>query len=108
MKVDIVVSPEKADSQIQAAASIIDGFSFLPGERYAEYHTGDRIAAYGLTALIAGGIGAAVVKSGILTGVFKALGKMFIFIAVAIVAFLRRILDAIKSVFRKKEPTATG
>ena len=33
-------------------------YSFKPGGLYAEFRAGDKIAKYGLTALVAGGVGA--------------------------------------------------
>ena len=46
---------------------------FKAGSRYAEFGQGDKIAAYGLTALVAGGAGAALAKSGLLSKMWKAI-----------------------------------
>jgi len=45
---------------------MIGGFSYSSGYKYAEWRSGDKVAAYGLTALVAGGAGVALVKSGLL------------------------------------------
>jgi uncharacterized membrane-anchored protein len=51
---------------------LLAGYSFRAGNTYAEFQPGsDRIAEIGLTALIAGGAGAALVKSGLLARLWK-------------------------------------
>ncbi len=51
---------------------LLAGYSFRPGNTYAEFQPGrDRMADVGLTALIAGGAGAALVKSGLLARLWK-------------------------------------
>lgn len=106
MNVNIVVSPEYAATQIMSAENVISGFSFSAGERYAEFRAGDRVAEIGLTALIAGGVGAAVVKSGVLTGLLKALWKVVAVVAVAIAAFFKRFFDSILGLFRREKNAA--
>jgi uncharacterized membrane-anchored protein len=44
----------------------IGGFDFTTGNKYAEWTTGDKVAEYGLAALVVGGAGALAAKSGIL------------------------------------------
>src|SRR5436305_1948195 len=62
-----------------------------PRERYSEFRSGDRVAQFGLGALVLGGAAAVAVK----TGAGKALGKFLIYGAVAaggtILAFLRKL-----------------
>ena len=63
---------------------------------------GDRVAEYGLTALVAGGVGAAAVKSGLLGKIWKAL----VFAVLAVGAALKRFFA---SVFGSKaEKTEAG
>ncbi len=53
---------------------LLTAHSFLPGNRYAEFVRGkDDIAKVGLTALVVGGAGAALVKSGLLVRLWKVL-----------------------------------
>ena len=47
------------------------GYEFVTGEKYAEFKSGDRMAEYGLAALVVGGAAAAAAKAGL----FKSLGK---------------------------------
>lgn len=83
-----------ADADALAAAvprvdALLDGYRFTPGSTYAEFVPGkDKLAQYGLTALVVGGAGAALVKSGLLAKLWKP-------IAVALVAFgagIKRVL----------------
>jgi uncharacterized membrane-anchored protein len=71
MHADLVVSPQGYGEAVGLFASLLGGFSYSQGNRYAEWHAGDRVAAYGLTALIAGGAGAIAVKTGLLAKFWK-------------------------------------
>jgi uncharacterized membrane-anchored protein len=79
---------------------ILDAFSYKQGNRYAEFRPGDKLAKYGLAALVAGGAGAVAVKTGLLAGLFKILakgGKAIVLLVVGAVAaigrFLRRLFQ---------------
>jgi uncharacterized membrane-anchored protein len=74
---------------------ILAAFSYKSGKTYAEYREGDKVAKYGLTALVAGGAGAAMAK----TGLFKVLAKYVKFVILAIIAFLGALWKKIKSIF---------
>jgi uncharacterized membrane-anchored protein len=95
---DLVLSPSQVDSVVPQFDSVVYSTTFVPGSRYSEWKEGDKVAAYGLTALIAGGAGAAAMK----TGVFAKLAALFVaawkIIAAAFVALLTRI----KSLFKRK------
>jgi len=57
---------------------VIGGISFKPGKRYEEFVKGtDKVAEYGLAALVAGGAGVAVVKAAQL-GLFARFWKVFV------------------------------
>ncbi|HEU5303656.1 MAG TPA: DUF2167 domain-containing protein [Gemmatimonadales bacterium] len=97
MEVDLVAGPAMTEAAMPAFETILEGFAYVPGQRYAEWRAGDKVAEYGLTALIAGGAGAAAVKSGIL----GKLGKAIIAVVVAAVAGLKSLAGRI---FGKKSP----
>lgn len=74
-------------------------FSYVPGEKYAEFKEGDKIAEYGLAALVLGGAAAVATKKGfwgVIAGFFAAFWKVIAAVAVAAVAGLR-------SLFKRKE-----
>ena len=72
-------------------------FAYEQGNRYYEWVKGDKIAGYGLTALIAGGAGAAAAK----LGLFAKLGKFLIKIWYLVVAAIIGIFNVIKGFFAK-------
>jgi uncharacterized membrane-anchored protein len=87
MVITLVTGPEAYEAVLPQFREMLAGFQFKSGERYSEFTAGDRVAEYGLTALVAGGIGAAAVKTGML-------GKLWKFIVAGLVAagmFLKRI-----------------
>lgn len=84
MEVVLVADPDTLDSSVAAFKKAINGYSFTSGERYADYRKGDRVAEFGLAALIAGGAAAVATKKGIwaaLAGSIAAAGK-FLFAGV--------------------------
>jgi uncharacterized membrane-anchored protein len=95
MKVDLVVSPDAYAKSIPAFDGLIASHEFNSGLKYAEWREGDKVAAYGLTALVAGGAGALALKSGLL-------GKFWKVIAAAGVA----LVAGIRKLFGRKEETA--
>ncbi len=95
----LVTDPLTLYSDKQEIENIIANFSYKKGKRYAEYVQGDKVAKYGLTALIAGGAGAAAVKFGLL----KFLAKAWKIVAVAAVAFFAFIGKVVKAIFGKRE-----
>jgi uncharacterized membrane-anchored protein len=97
MNVDLVLDPDEVITAVPELGQLLGGFEFTTGNRYAEFTKGDKIAAYGLTALVAGGAGAVLAKSGLL----GKLWKVIVFGAVAVLASLRKVFA---SLFGKKEP----
>jgi uncharacterized membrane-anchored protein len=91
MEVELVAGPAMAEEAMPAFESIVAGHSYVAGQRYAEWRAGDKVAEYGLTALVAGGAAAAAAKSGLL----GKLGKGIVALAVAAVAGLRSLAGRI-------------
>ncbi|WP_454616498.1 DUF2167 domain-containing protein [Bradyrhizobium cenepequi] len=75
MNAILVSNPSSLDNDIKAFKASLASFTFSPGQRYSEFRTGDKVAEYGLAALIVGGAAAAAAKS----GAFKAVGKFLVF-----------------------------
>lgn len=71
MSAVLVSDPKSLASDTAEFKNVLRGFDYVGGEKYAEFKPGDRIAEYGLAALIVGGAAAAAAKSGLL----KSLGK---------------------------------
>lgn len=98
MRVILVTDPELLDSTLPQYREMMRGFRYTEGEQYSEYRSGDKIAEYGLIALVAGGAGAVAAKTGLLTAVMLFFKKGAKLIVVGVVA----IGAAIKSLFRRK------
>jgi len=64
MSVVLIANPASLSASISEAKSVMSTFDYLPGQRYAEYKPGDKIAKYGLAALVTGGAAAIAVKTG--------------------------------------------
>jgi len=99
MSAVLVADPQSLDRLKPELASIVSNLSFKSGNRYSEYVKGDKLAQIGLTALIAGGAGAAAVKFGF----FKAIAKFGKAIFVAVLAFFAAIWRFLKRLFRSEE-----
>jgi uncharacterized membrane-anchored protein len=87
----LVSSPEDLNSNIQQFHTALRGFSFLQGQSYTEFRQGDRVAEYGLAALVVGGAAAAAASSGIMKGLGKFLGLGAIALFAAIGGFFKRL-----------------
>jgi len=106
MSVDLVISPDQLNTVLPASQALLKHFSFTPGSRYSEFVKGDKVASYGLTALIAGGAAAAAVKTGLfakLLAALLALKKLLIVALVAIGSAFKRFFAWIKSLFTGKK-----
>ncbi len=89
MHVTVVTGTEEFEDVRAKIPALLEGFAFNPGRTYAEYKEGDKLADYGLMALL--GVGAV----GVAATVFGKFGKViFAGIAVAlggVVAFIRKL-----------------
>ncbi len=95
MRVTLVVDPQGLSTVLPVYRTRLDKFAFKSGQKYAEFIQGDKIAKYGLTALVAGGAGAAAAK----LGIFQMLGKFGKAIVLAIVAIFAALWGRIKKLF---------
>lgn len=109
-----VVSAELV-ADVDSLAEIVPSFDksieatkFIPGQTYGEWREGDKVASYGLVALIAGGAGVAATKAGL----FAKLGKLIVAVVLAvkklIVAAVLGVVAFFKRIFgKKKKPEET-
>ena len=99
----LVTDPSSLQADLPHVQTLLSGFSFQEGKRYADFVSGDKVAEYGLTALIAGGAGAAAVKLGLFAYLGKLLakgGKLIILAVVALGAGIKKLFGG-----GKKEET---
>jgi len=91
----LVADPEILDDSVDEFETLLEGFHYKPGDTYAEYRSGDKLATYGLAALVTGGAAAAVAK-GAGKGLFK-------FIGVGILALIAFFRNAFRRIFSSKK-----
>lgn len=92
----LVADPETLDASVDEFEALLEGgFQYNAGNTYAEYRSGDKLATYGLAALVTGGAAAAVAK-GAGKGLFKAIG-------VGILALFAFIRSAFKRAFSSRQ-----
>lgn len=100
---DLVTEPDQLATTVPIFDTMIASTSFLSGHKYSEWRKGDKVAAYGLTALVAGGAGAAAVKFGL----FPWLGKLVAKLGKLIFVVIAGALAGLKALFTRKK-TATA
>ena len=96
MNVDLVVAPGEYAASTSEFNTIISGFTYSAGSRYSDFTKGDKVAEYGLAALIAGGAGAVLLKTGLLAKFWK----LIVVGIAALVGFIKKIFG---SIFGSKE-----
>ena len=97
MYVTFVITPDSLFDYLPEYKNLISNFVYKPGNTYAEYREGDKLAEYGLTALMVGGGAALAAKSGI----FKWLWKIIIVFFAGAAGFLKKLFGKGKE---KKNP----
>jgi len=98
MSADLVLSPEIVGAAVPEFEKLLTGFQFSQGQKYSEFRAGDKVAEYGLTALIAGGAAAAAIKSGL----FAKFWKLIVLGFVALMGAIKRFFAYIKRLFSGK------
>ncbi|WP_395745015.1 DUF2167 domain-containing protein [Prosthecobacter sp.] len=104
MEVQLVCSPEELQPLLAEFQKILSGYSYVEGQRYAEFRPGDKVAEYGLTALVAGTGAVAAAKMGLFSklGVFVAkLGKGIILVIAGALAGLKKLFGKL---FGSRQP----
>ena len=91
MEVALVTEPKQLDAVMPQFRSLLGNFSYTPGNRYAEFRSGDKVAQYGLAALVTGGAAAVALKTGILQKFWKVIVAGIIGIGIAVKKVFTRI-----------------
>jgi uncharacterized membrane-anchored protein len=93
--VQLVTGPETLTVDEAALNEVLTGFAYDAGDRYADFRPGDKVAEYGLAAMIVGGAAAVATKKGLwpAIGAFLAASwKVVAGVGVAAVAGLKSLL----------------
>lgn len=94
MSVVLVVEPDALQATLPAFQSLLAGYDYQDGESYAEYQSGDKVAKYGLAALVVGGAAVGAAKLGLFAWLIPFLKKGWYLIVAAVAAvgsFFKRI-----------------
>jgi uncharacterized membrane-anchored protein len=104
MSANLLVAPEELDTTLPNIKAILKGFSYSEGQKYSEWKSGDKIAKYGLSALVVGGAVGVAAKLGLLGKLAASLGKLWKFVIMGFIG----IGAALKGLIfgKKKEPPA--
>lgn len=100
MRVTLVEDFERLDATLPKFRETLAAFKYQTGESYAEYKPGDKVAKYGLTALVAGGAALGAAKLGLfakLAFVFKKFFKLIILGIIAVAAALKKVVSGLFS-----------
>jgi uncharacterized membrane-anchored protein len=97
MSATLVGSEEAISQAMVAYKDILQGHAFVPGQTYAEFRAGDKVAKYGLTALITGGAAAVALK----TGLFQKFWKVIVLAVAGGAAGLKKL-------FTRSKPASEG
>lgn len=103
LKVDLVSGPATFERALPVFNDLVASTTFAPGQKYSEWRDGDKVAEYGLTALVAGGAGAAAMKLGLFGKLWKVIASMFVAAWKAVAVAIAAISAKLKSWFGKKK-----
>lgn len=95
MNVDLVLGANDVEATVPQFEEVLGGFEYVEGQRYAEFRPGDKIAEYGLAALITGGAAAVLLKTGFLQKFWKLIVLGFIALAAALkkgLVYFKRVI----------------
>ena len=101
-QVELVTGTDELGATLPVYRQVLRGFTYTPDNDYRAFVQGDKVAEYGLTALVIGGAAAAAAKTGLLKGLWKLLivgWKLVVAGIAAIGAFLKRLFSG-----KKQEP----
>jgi uncharacterized membrane-anchored protein len=97
MEVVLIVEPDRLPATLPQFRELLAGYAFQTGQNYAEFHSGDKVAKYGLAALVVGGAAAGAAKLGLFAWLAIFLKKGWKLVVVAFAA----IAAAVKKLFTR-------
>jgi len=98
MEAVLIVRPDELPTTLPAFRELLTGYGYDAGQNYAEYKPGDKVAKYGLAALVLGGSAVGAAKLGLFTWlavVLKKAWKLIVIGFVAVVGFFKKIINRI-------------
>lgn len=89
MRVNLVAGVDELPSVLPEYRKAMLGFAYTPDSDYRAFVSGDKVAEYGLTALVVGGAAAAAAK----TGFLKSFWKLIVAAVVGLGALLKKLFN---------------
>lgn len=99
----LVADPATLDPSIAQFKQVVAGYQFKGDQTYSAYKPGDKVAKYGLAALITGGAAAVAVKTGLWKVIVGALVAGWKFIAAGAIALFAGIGRFLKRLGGKRD-----
>lgn len=99
MRASLVADTDELAATLPQFHRVMNGFAYYPDNNYRAFVKGDKVAEYGLTALVVGGSAAAAAKGGL----FKYLWKLIVVGFAALGGVLKKLFSR-----KKDEATAQG
>jgi uncharacterized membrane-anchored protein len=96
MEVVLVVNPDQLNATLPRYQQLLASYSFQTGETYAEYRQGDKVAKYGLGALVLGGAAVGAAKLGLfawLAVILKKAWKLVVVAFAAVASFFKKLFS---------------
>jgi len=93
-------------AEADADKLLAENYTYVAGQKYAEFKAGDKVAAYGLSALVLGGAGVMAAKMGLFAKLGVFFGKFWkglVFVVLALGASLKKFFNKLTGA-RPEEP----
>lgn len=103
MEVVVACDPKDFPKILPSFNRLLATHKFASGESYAEYKPGDKVAKYGLAALVLGGAAVGAAKMGWLAALWPVLKKIWIFIVAAVVGVAKFFKGIFYKITGKKD-----
>lgn len=108
MSVKLVASPDQIESILPGVNQLLQGFSFNTGSDYAAWRSGDKVAAFGVAALVTGSTTAVATKLGFFQKFGLFLAKFFYVIVAGLGAVFWRFFGGSSKRMSETDPLKAG
>ena len=105
---ELVAEADRLAAIVPQFDQVIGTTRFVSGQSYSEWREGDKVAALGLVALVAGGAGVAAGKLGVFGKLWKLVLAAVIAAKKLVVAAVIGLVALLRGLFRKKKTATAG
>jgi uncharacterized membrane-anchored protein len=99
----LVVQPDNLQDTLPQFQALLANYRYQSGQSYAEFRPGDKVAEYGLAALIVGGAAVGAAKLGLLGPLILILKKAWKLVVVAFAALVTAIKRGFNALFGRPD-----